>query len=303
MLLFGPTKGCATIASMSVGVDHYENFPVASWLCPKRLRPAVQAIYHWARTGDDIADEGSDTPAQRLSKLRNMRQGLHQAINGQAHDERTREWTHLAAPLATLVARGLQPKPLFDLLLAFELDIRHTANAVLGERYQDWPALLDYCRHSANPVGRLMLQLYEVTDPRVVAMSDAVCTGLQLVNFWQDLSQDLDRQRFYIPATVLAQHQLPPTCDLRQIAKPKARAVVKQLVGHAKQTMNSGMNVVHAVPGRAGWELAMIVAGGLRILQLIERSGYDSAHTRIKLSRTDWFAVAWHAVRIKLHLA
>ncbi|UFS56459.1 squalene/phytoene synthase family protein [Comamonadaceae bacterium M7527] len=162
---------------MSVGVDHYENFPVASWLCPKHLRPAVQAIYRWARTGDDIADEGTDTPSQRLNQLASMRNALQQAIAEQAHDATTQPWAQLVAPLAQLVRNGLKPKPLFDLLQAFESDVSRTASAPLGDRYQDWPALLNYCSYSANPVGRLMLQLYKVNDPEVMAQSDAVCTA------------------------------------------------------------------------------------------------------------------------------
>lgn len=285
---------------MSEGVDHYENFPVASWLCPKHLRPAVQAIYRWARTGDDIADEGVDTATQRLSQLASMRTALQQAIAEQAHDKTTQQWAQLVAPLAKLVGGGLQPQPLFDLLQAFESDVRRTASAPLGERYQDWPALLSYCRYSANPVGRLMLQLYKVNDPEVIAQSDAVCTALQLINFWQDLSQDLARHRFYIPVTVLAQHQLPPTCDLRDIAPTTAQAVVAQLVAHATHTMHSGIGVVHAVPGRAGWELAMVVAGGLRILHRIKASGFKSTHIRPKLTAGDWLAVAVKALCIKL---
>ena len=287
---------------MSVGVDHYENFPVASWLCPRHLRPAVQAIYRWARTGDDIADEGADTPAQRLGQLDSMRAALQQAIDEQSPDTATRQWTALVAPLAELVRGGLQPQPLFDLLQAFESDVRRTANAPLGGRYKDWAELLGYCSCSANPVGRLMLQLYEVDDPDVIAQSDAVCTALQLINFWQDLSQDLARQRFYVPVSVLAQHQLSPTCDLREVETTQAQAVVAQLVAHAKQTMHSGLGVVHAVPGRAGWELALVVAGGLRILQRIEASGFQSAHIRPKLTASDWMAVAYQALRIKLHL-
>lgn len=286
---------------MSVGVDHYENFPVASWLCPKHLRPAVQAIYRWARTGDDIADEGTDAPTQRLDQLASMRTALQQAINQQAHDATTVQWAQLVAPLAHLVHGGLQPEPLFDLLQAFESDVRRTASAPFGDRYQDWPELLRYCSYSANPIGRLMLQLYKVSDPNVIAQSDAVCTALQLINFWQDLSQDLARLRFYIPVSVLTQHQLPPTCDLREVAPKKAQVVVAQLVAHAKQTMQSGLGVVHAVPGRASWELALIAAGGLRILQRIEASGFNSAHIRPKLTATDWLAVAYKATGIKLN--
>ena len=288
---------------MSVGVDHYENFPVASWLCPKAIRPAVQAIYHWARTADDVADEGHDSAAQRLATLASMRQALEQAIANKAHSNLAQQWQPLVTPLARLVANGLKPQPLFDLLHAFESDIKRTNSASSGQRYQDWPELLNYCSYSANPIGRLMLQLYDIDDARVLAQSDAVCTALQLINFWQDLSQDLARQRYYIPVSVLTQYKLAPTCDLRDVPKPQAQAVVAQLVAHAADTMQQGIGVVHAVPGRAGWELALVVAGGLRILKRIEHSGFQSAHHRPKLGKRDWIAVAFDAVRTKLSRA
>jgi hydroxysqualene synthase len=321
---------------MSSSVDHYENFPVATWLCPKPIRPAVRAIYHWARTGDDIADEGSAAPAERLADLASMRLALSQALKADApdtpdtadtpaaSDSDLQRWSGLVQPLAHLVALGLDPQPLFDLLTAFEADVQRTAPAkataaaptprqqdaaavsqaepppLPNHRYADWPELLQYCSHSANPIGRLMLQLYEVSDPQVVAYSDAVCTALQLINFWQDLSQDLARGRYYIPVSVLAQHQLPPHCDLRNLPQAQSCAVVAGLVQHARALMAQGLPVIHAVPGLAGWELAGVVAGGLRVLHRIEHTGYKTAHIRPKLGRLDWLAVAWHAVRLKL---
>ncbi|MDP4608005.1 MAG: squalene synthase HpnC [Burkholderiaceae bacterium] len=304
---------------MSSSVDHYENFPVASWLCPKPIRPAVRAIYHWARTGDDIADEGSAAPAERLADLASMRLALSQALKTDTPDtpdtadttpppdSDLQRWSGLVQPLAHLVALGLDPQPLFDLLTAFEADVQRTAPVTaaptprpLGHRYADWPELLQYCSHSANPIGRLMLQLYKVSDPQVVAHSDAVCTALQLINFWQDLSQDLARGRYYIPVSVLAQHHLPPHCDLRALPQAQSCAVVASLVQHARALMAQGTPVIHAVPGLAGWELAGVVAGGLRVLHRIEHTGYRAAHIRPKLGKLDWLAVAWHAVRLKL---
>ena len=145
-----------------------------------------------------------------------------------------------------------------------------------------------------------MLQLYKVSDQQVVAHSDAVCTALQLINFWQDLSQDLARGRYYIPVSVLAQHHLPPHCDLRALPQAQSCAVVASLVQHARALMAQGTPVIHAVPGLAGWELAGVVAGGLRVLHRIEHTGYKAAHIRPKLGKLDWLAVAWHAARLKL---
>ena len=284
----------------STGVNHYENFPVASFLCPKAIRPAVQAIYYWARTGDDLADEGEVAAGDRLAALSSMRLALQRAIDQQPLTAGAATYRPLVMPLAQLVAAGLSPKPLFDLLLAFEADVHHTVQAPLGERYKDLPALLDYCAQSANPIGRLMLQLYKVNDTHTVAQSDAVCTALQLINFWQDLTQDLSRGRFYIPASVLAQHQLPPLTDVRHISPDQAAAVVGALVVHARGLMHQGVGIVHRVPGRAGWELAVVVTAGLRLLQRIENTGFQSARIRVKLNKWDALVVAYQAVRLKL---
>ncbi|MFL6663494.1 MAG: squalene/phytoene synthase family protein, partial [Rhizobacter sp.] len=159
-------------------VEHYENFPVASWLCPPALRPAVTAIYGFARTADDLADEGDATPAQRLADLATYRRDLDAAATGAPPSAR---WTAVFSPLAGAIARHGLPVPLLhDLLDAFSQD-------VVQARYADRAELLDYCRRSANPVGRLLLHLYGIDDPRALHESDAICTALQLANFWQDL--------------------------------------------------------------------------------------------------------------------
>ena len=170
-------------------IEHYENFPVASWLCPPAIRPAVKAIYHFARTADDIADEGNAPASARLALLADLGTDLRRAITS---GDTAGNWQGVLAPLATAIDRHhLPPKLLFDLLSAFSQD---AGNPV----YADRAGLLDYCARSANPVGRLLLHLAGVIDFEALTQSDAICTALQLINFWQDLSVDLPRGRIYV---------------------------------------------------------------------------------------------------------
>jgi squalene synthase HpnC len=175
-----------------LAVDHYENFPVASILLPRRLVPAVEAIYAFARSADDLADEGDAAPAERLAALQAYEAALDAIEAGTPQDEPM--FRRLAAALAEF---GLPLQPLRDLLSAFKQDVVTT-------RYPDFPRLLDYCRRSADPVGRLMLGLYGVADAASLRESDAICTALQLINFWQDVAVDITKGRIYLPLDDLA---------------------------------------------------------------------------------------------------
>ena len=182
-------------------VTHYENFPVASLLCPPHLRPPIAAIYHFARTADDIADEGDAPAAQRLADLGAYHADLMAIAGGQPPSPR---WASVFAPLQTQLQSHQLPVPLLaDLLSAFAQDVEKTRD---GTGYATEAELLDYCRRSANPVGRLLLHLYGVGGDAALAESDAICTALQLINFWQDLSVDLPRGRYYLPADACATH-------------------------------------------------------------------------------------------------
>ena len=231
-------------ATKQASVDHYENFPVASWLCPARLRPAVVAIYHFARTADDLADEGDATTEQRLEDLRQFGAELDLCLNGQAPKD-TR-WAQVFANLQSAVRTfDLPAQPLRDLLSAFEQDVSYTS---VGHRYRDRAELMDYCRRSANPVGRLMLHLYGVSDAQSMAQSDAICSALQLINFWQDRTRDLEWGRDYLPQNSSLGTELQ----------------------FARALMAQGAPLVHRVPGRAGWELRAMVQGGLCILGKVD---------------------------------
>lgn len=279
------------------GVDHYENFPVASRLCPPALRPAVQALYHFARTADDLADEGDVPVAQRLSDLARFRSELDRCLAGDAPLEL--HWAGVFTPLRTAVAQHQLPGALLhDLVSAFEQDVRHTAS---GHRYADMEELLDYASRSANPVGRLLLHLYGVRDPVSLARSDQICSALQLINFWQDIRVDHERGRHYLPASVLARHGVA-LADFAAQARPDratevrmARAVA-DLCLQARGLMHQGAPLARRVPGRAGWELRLVVQGGLRILDKIAAGGHRSWLKRPRLRAWDLPVMLWRAV-------
>jgi squalene synthase HpnC len=270
-----------------VSVQHYENFPVASWLCPPALRPPITAIYWFARTADDLADEGTTLPAQRHADLRAYRTDLHRVAAGLAASER---WRGVFEPLSRMLAQHqLPPRLLDDLLTAF---IRDIDNPI----YPDRDAVLDYCRYSANPIGRLLLHLYGVQDEVALRQSDAVCSALQLINFWQDLSVDLPRGRHYISNSDLRQHQVPRT--QLQCRPPSAahRSLLLDLVGWSRRLMLEGAPLVHRLPGRMGWELRLVVQGGLRVLEKIEAMDETSFVSRPTVAAADAPLLLWRAL-------
>jgi squalene synthase HpnC len=274
-----------------VAVQHYENFPVASLLCPAALRPAIVAIYHFARTADDLADEGDADPVQRIAQLGQYRDDLDAALAGRPGSGR---WAAVFAALAeTVRAQALPAEWLHALLDAFVQDVRNP-------RYADRASLLDYCARSANPVGRLLLHLYRVGDALSLRQSDAICSALQLINFWQDLSVDLPRGRIYVPLDALQRHGLDLAQLLQRPDTPAARALVRELADQAAALMAEGAPLALRLPGRAGWELRLVVQGGLRILEKIAAMDYASLRTRPVLRRTDAPRLLWRAVRMSL---
>jgi squalene synthase HpnC len=272
-----------------VSVDHYENFPVASVLCPPALRPAVVAIYHFARTADDVADEGDATPAQRLADLAAYRDDLAAALAGRSDSGR---WPRVFPALASAICRfALPATPLHDLLDAFAQDVRNPP-------YADRAALLDYCRRSANPVGRLLLHLYGVNDAVALRRSDAICSALQLINFWQDLSVDLPRNRIYVPHDALATAGLDVGTLRSGGDSPAARQLVRELCGWAEALMHEGAPLATTLPGRAGWELRLVVQGGLRILERIGQMNHATLQARPTLTAFDAPRLLWRALRM-----
>ncbi len=269
---------------MSVG--HYENFPVGSILLPRRMRRAVHAIYHFARYADDIADEGDAQPAERLAALQALRDELGRIEAGQAPQ------TALMQRLAAVIAEYRLPlAPFYDLLSAFSQDVEKT-------RYQNFAELVDYCRRSANPVGRLMLHLYGEHDPKSVAMSDGICTALQLINFWQDVAVDWSKGRVYIPQDDLARFRIGEA----QIAARDAGGVWPMLmdkeVKRALAMLEAGSPLGLKLKGRLGLELRLVILGGERILKKIHDARGDVLTQRPVLVWKDWLYMVWKALTV-----
>ena len=264
-----------------MGVGHYENFPVASLLLPAALRPAVRAIYRFARTADDIADEGDADAATRLAQLDVLRREVDAL--GQPADR----WPDLAAAVD---GHGLDRAPFHDLLSAFAQDVTTT-------RYADFPSLLDYCRRSANPIGRLLLALYRRSEPKLLTMSDAICSGLQLTNFWQDVAIDWAKGRVYVPQEDLQRFEVSERQVADQQVDDRWRALMAFEVARTRDMLSFGAPLAPALGGRIGLELRIVVHGGLRILELIDAVGGDVFRRRPVLTARDWTMMSWRALR------
>lgn len=263
-----------------MSVNHYENFPVGSMILPRRLRTPVHAIYAFARTADDFADEGSDSSETRLQNLQNLEAELDLIKAGKT--PKTALMQRLQREAVLPFAMPLEP--FYDLLSAFKQDVVKT-------RYQNFGELVDYCRRSANPIGRMMLHLYGEHDAASIAQSDGICTALQLINFWQDVAIDWQKGRVYIPQDDLAKFNVSET----QIAESKADFAFQRLMAHecgrAFNMLKAGSPLGKTLKGRIGMELRMIVVGGQLILQKLDGSKYDVFNQRPVLDKKDWLII------------
>jgi squalene synthase HpnC len=266
-----PAHGIAGITS----VDHYENFPVASVLVPARLRPAVVAIYRFARHADDLADEGDASPTQRLGALDELAAALR--------DPRT-EIAVVAGLHPHLLRHGLPLAPFEALLSAFRQD-------VITTRYADSGSVDDYCRRSADPVGELMLRLFGAWSAETSALSSRICSGLQWTNFLQDVAIDWHRGRLYLPLDSLTAAGLDESSLQRAHRDGVADAALRRVIGtygdRTRAMLESGRALVSQVPLRLGLELRAIIAGGLRILDRLESDGNDPFRNRPTLGWRD----------------
>ncbi len=257
-------------------IDHYENFPVASVLMPARLRRPVELIYRFARTADDFADEGDLPDAERLALLAGYGTELRLIERG------SQPKTALFRDLATTIAEHCLPLALFhDLLSAFAQD-------VTTKRYADLPAVLDYCRRSANPVGRLLLVLYGADTPQNNAWSDKICSALQIINFMQDIAIDYANGRVYMPQDDLARFHVGESQIAAQEVNGAWRAFMAFEVTRTRRLLLDGAPLGRVLRGRIGLEMRMIIAGGERILHKIESTGYDVFRRRPVLRSVDW---------------
>lgn len=268
---------------LALARHHYENFPVASRLLPRRLRPPIAVIYTFARRADDIADEGELAPATRLDRLDDYAHQLDAIAAGEPVDD------PLFIALADVIHHHALPLASFhDLLHAFRTDVTHPRYANFGE-------VMDYCRHSANPVGRLLLHLYGAATPRNLAHSDAVCSALQLINFLQDIRQDYEENdRIYLPQDEMARYGVSEE-DIRQCrTTPAMRLFMDAQIERARRLMHAGSPLGVTLRGRFALELRLIIMGGTRMLQKLHGARND-AFSRPRLTARDWGWVVWRA--------
>jgi squalene synthase HpnC len=266
----------AYAACQALAESHYENFPVASRLLPRRLRPHVAAVYAFARTADDVADEPGRDRDERLRWLVDWRKRLH---NG---DDRSQQFLALHHTIEQFEL----PLQLFDDLLdAFMQDVTTT-------RYETWAEVLDYCRRSANPVGRLVLRLSGYSSDALDRASDAVCSALQLTNFWQDLAVDWSRGRLYVPAETWRAHQADPDVLGRGAMTAEWAAAMRDCGVRTRELFDKGRPVCDGVHGRLRYELRATWLGGTRILGRLAHSGFDVFTERPTLGTTDAIVIA-----------
>lgn len=290
-------------------VNHYENFPVASFALPKRLRRPVEIIYAFARTADDIADEGDATPSERLAALQQYEETLNRIEKGQ------RAESGLFANLSQIIHEQALPiQPFRALISAFKQD-------VIKSRYASFGEVMDYCRRSANPVGRLLMALYQDADPRHLAYADSLCSSLQLINFLQDVQIDFNKDRIYLPLDELDRAGIGESGLRTLLAAPDQQWAATNAgfggiaIGTPRSTLESRWHTYMlaqiertrkmlqaAAPlgvvlkGRLGFESRMIIAGGDRILRKLYLSPMAPLSYRVKLNTWDWLIIALRAL-------
>lgn len=263
--------------------NHYENFPVASWFLPEKLRLPISVIYAFARHADDLADEGELDDNQRLEALQKYQQNFEMALSESYSIDPV-----LFALTDVIKQHQLPVKLFFDLLTAFKMDTQ-------TKRYKNFDEILNYCHYSANPVGRLLLHLHKQDTPENLTSSDAVCTALQLINFYQDIQQDYnENNRIYIPMDELEEFQVTEDHFKSSINDQAIKNLMLQQIKRATKLMHSGAQLGKQLSGLFGLEIRMICQGGLRISSKLQQ--IDNVFDRPRLTRQDKFVMLCRAL-------
>jgi squalene synthase HpnC len=267
-----------------IAKQHYENFPVASWVLPRRLRQAITVIYAFARSADDLADEGDVTEEQRLQALARYETELQNIANGKPLQEPI-----FIALRDVIRVHSLPMEPFFDLLSAFKQD-------VTKKRYQDAGEMMDYCRRSANPIGRLLLHLYGKATPRNIALSDGICSALQIVNFLQDIQQDYrENGRIYLPIEDMNKYHVTELHIRQRLNEYNVKQLLDFEIERARKILKAGAPLATILGGRVGFELRLIIYGGTRILYRLHEQKQDY-FSRPRLRLTDKAWIAWRSM-------
>ena len=272
---------------IKIAQNHYENFPVASWVLLRRMRYPIAAIYAFARMADDIADEGNLDDNSRIEQLDAMAAQLDAITSGNTPDDA------MYIALADAIQTHNLPIELFhDLLSAFKQD-------VTKKRYADFGELMSYCRRSANPVGRLLLYIHGQTDRQTLGQSDAVCSALQLINFYQDLHQDyIEMGRIYIPEDEMAASFVSEKHFRSSRSDGPMLYLMRKQYERANKLLNAGAPLGKSLKGRFGFEIRLIIAAGSRIIQKLHQQNAD-LFSRPRLNKADWLWIVWTALRNK----
>lgn len=274
-----------------MAVNHYENFPVASLLLPANIRDDVVHLYRFARAADDIADEGNASVSERRAQLARFRHALILiSEDPSVVSVGDRALDAIFIPLShTIHTHRLPLAPLTDLLSAFEQDTQ-------VQRYRDEAHLRDYCRRSANPVGRLMLHLFGQTDALSMGQSDAICTALQRINFLQDVAIDLRKHRVYLPQDALKSAGVSMDHLIQGVCDDAWQTLMRQQIAICRDLMQQGRPLGRTLQGRIALEIRLIMAGGLRILEKIEAVDFDVFNRRPTLNKLDWIRLLARAL-------
>lgn len=254
---------------------HYENFPVASLLIPKNYRKEIAVIYWFARSADDIADEGNIDPENRLAMLEEFESDFEKALNFSGEN------SNLKFLAETIIKHNLDPKNFTDLISAFKQD-------VTKKSYSTFSEILDYCSRSANPVGRILLALFKITDEQAKIYSDKVCTALQLTNFYQDTNIDFEKGRNYYPQDEISMFKITQNMFELKENNPNIKALVKHNVERTQLLFDEGKKLLNYLNGRFKIEIKWTIAGGEKILEKIRKNDYDVFSARPKLSKLDF---------------
>ena len=265
-------------AAIKFAKSHYENFPVVSFFIPGKLKKHIAIIYWFARTADDIADESLVGEGLKLEKLNELEFNLKKALR----DKDVNEYFHALSN--TIKTKKLTSQYFNDLLYAFKQDI-------IKSKYKNFNELLDYCKNSANPVGRIILELFEIRNDKANEYSDDICTALQLTNFLQDTAIDYRKGRIYYPLDEMKKFNVSTKLFEQKENNPNFKQLVKYNVDRIQSLFDNGKNLLPMLEGRLKTEIGWTVAGGEEILELIRRNNYDVLNNRPELSKLKMISI------------
>jgi squalene synthase HpnC len=259
-------------SALMLAQSHYENFPVVSLLIPKKIRKHVAIIYWFARTADDLADEGSEREEVRLKNLDDFELSLKNLLNGNTKNE------YEFALANTISEKKLSQQHFFDLIKAFKQD-------VVKKRYENFNEVSDYCQHSANPVGRLILELFDIRDNKAFEYSDKICTALQLTNFLQDTVIDYNNGRIYLPEDEMQKFNVTEKLFEQKENYDNLKLLIKYNTDRIQKLFDEGKKLLSLLRGRLKYEIIWTVKGGEEILEQIRKNEYNVITYRPELSK------------------